>query len=456
MYQGYLSIHGTEVFNNNRVTSYLSNGLAQSSMSVKGAICGCEYIGTGPYVTPSFDDAPWYDPSNPDSALFAGMFVESIEGFDSPWGQAGRTAVDSAILGGSLGPLRPGLRTITITGWLFGKTCCATQYGLGWITQALRNGACKPPEPIADCDDVCEWVQACIDAQDRDQCGGLGTMEFYACCPTILDDPCHELEVDETLIDHKRFMCRVGLINGPVVLNRFGSCCASCGNTAIQVQYTLAAEVPYIYQAPFEICDVTIDVNNVYECEYACCDEDEPSPCLSNFTVPKLNTTLTGNCFCEPWGTVRGCCTLENTSYSEEIVTQIFVYAGGGEIRNLRIAAYELPDSVDDCDCDFFVGDNFSLAECQWKVGEALIPWIPASGWITLDGACRKVEFTWRGQTSNGARYVSGGTSGRPTDKFPVANPCKKLCIVAYADPNNTPAGLQMIVRGVRRGLVLA
>ena len=149
MWNGYGYYASTELWNNRRTVAYLANGLKLPTLSITPG-CQCESLdplfcdqGTGTdgaYTNPAADDAPWYDPLVPDSAEFAGMFVESVTGFDST---LRREVIDGAIGGGTLGPLRRGPRCLTVTGWLFGKTCCGAEYGLQWLTEALTGGACE-------------------------------------------------------------------------------------------------------------------------------------------------------------------------------------------------------------------------------------------------------------------------------------------------------------------------
>jgi len=185
MWTGYGRFQDTEIWSNERVISYLRGdplngvpGLRTPSTSFV-ADCGCVTARTlfcdqgsgvdGAYVSPALDDAPWYDPAVPESAEFAGLFVEDIVGFDST---VRRTISEGAINGGSLGPLKVGARSITVTGWLRAKTCCAAEYGLRWLTEALIGNA------------------ACEDCK-------LGDLYMLKCCPGDDDAICHIAESSE-------------------------------------------------------------------------------------------------------------------------------------------------------------------------------------------------------------------------------------------------------------------
>jgi len=179
MYEGYGFFSQTEIWNHNRLFAYMRGdplngvpGLRQPSTSLQ-LDCACESgqplfcdQGSGPngeYVSVEADDAPWYDPLVPESVEFAGLFVESVDGFGSP---VRRNVREGAISGSSLGPLRLAGRTLTVTGWLRAKTCCAAEYGLQWLTEALIGGT------------------ACADCS-------LGDLFMLKCCPPDSDSDCH-------------------------------------------------------------------------------------------------------------------------------------------------------------------------------------------------------------------------------------------------------------------------
>ena len=183
MYSGYAFFNQTEIWNHNRTLAYMRGdplngvpGLRQPTTSVETG-CSCESgqplfcdQGSGPdgeYVSVEADDAPWYDPAVPESVEFAGLFVTAIEGFDSP---VRRDVREGAIAGSSLGPLRLAGRTITVTGWLRAKTCCAAEYGLSWLTEALIGGT--------NCDNC-----------------SLGDLRMLKCCPPAEDSECHVSDV---------------------------------------------------------------------------------------------------------------------------------------------------------------------------------------------------------------------------------------------------------------------
>jgi hypothetical protein len=53
--------------------------------------------------------------------------------------------------------------------------------------------------------------------------------------------------------DFARNLYRVGLVDGPKVLERFGTCCTECRCTNLKVQFTLTSELPWIF-SDVEFC----------------------------------------------------------------------------------------------------------------------------------------------------------------------------------------------------------
>jgi hypothetical protein len=89
-------------------------------------------IGDAPYV---LENAPWYNPSIPESAEFAGVWVLEVQGFDSvPWN---RDVNDSICGGGVPSRPRPTARTLTFSALLVACTNAGARYGLQWLNCVL-------------------------------------------------------------------------------------------------------------------------------------------------------------------------------------------------------------------------------------------------------------------------------------------------------------------------------
>lgn len=156
-------LSGEEIVNDARTLAYLDAGYGHPSLRVSG--CSCPRIreliecGSDPYVSPAADPAPWYDSSVPESADFAGFLMTEFEGLGSTFT---RVNVDKITGGAVLGRLRPQPRTLTWRGYLFGRSDCAVQFGLKWLTSNLRGSSCF--------------------------CGGED-LDLLVCCPDLIDAP---------------------------------------------------------------------------------------------------------------------------------------------------------------------------------------------------------------------------------------------------------------------------
>jgi hypothetical protein len=453
VYTGYLYFNSSEIGNNERVTAYLKGdpvngieGLANPNMSV-AASCGCTNARPlycdqgsgvdGAYTSPRLDDAPWFDPDVPDSEEFAGFFIEEMTGFDST---VSREFTDGAISGGSLGPLRLAGRCMTVTGWLLGRTCCGTEYGLRWLQEALMGNnfcedcaygdlymlKCCPPDEdtchteevgvtetvagtdvgftltdnadgtytivvddavpanlISDPDGAVNNtdgpIPACYGAGNSfrfvlaDDVGAIFTffvpfeaVTSFITAPsgagasatftvdTTVEGSCDDVAryilrfTDQVGIylgthdsgdaivtnsptqvrcfetvagidpqDYIRLLHRVGLTEGPTVLERMGTCCQNeCGCTALRVEFTICSEYPHIFSdVDYCIEDQTFDFDNCYcyDTRQLCnnCRTNDSTKIVQRETQrPKCNITLRhDNTWCsEGWSeSEEGC-----------------------------------------------------------------------------------------------------------------------------------------------------
>src|SRR5690242_19563402 len=131
----FATLNGYEVVNTQRTIDYIRNFGLPISIDEDcwcpqiQTLAGCEPA-TG-YKFPSTDTAPWYDPAIPESGDFLGLLVTEFDGLGSTFT---RQTFDTLNGGAVLGRLRPQARTLTWRGFLFGRTCCAAEYGLRWLT----------------------------------------------------------------------------------------------------------------------------------------------------------------------------------------------------------------------------------------------------------------------------------------------------------------------------------
>ncbi|HUW00731.1 MAG TPA: hypothetical protein VMW08_00125 [Acidimicrobiales bacterium] len=588
---GYLT-RGTdrvEIWNNDRVLHYLQgdplgltgsppvNGLKHKTTRVE-VNCGCTTLrplycekgsGTdGAYRSPELDGAPWYDPDVPESAEFAGLIVETIEGFDSV---VRRTVTDAAIRGGSLGPQRLGARTLTVTGWLRAKTCCAAEYGLRWLEAALTGGACDdcalgelsmfrccPPDdeggyfeqvpPTAQFDPqtpgtltvtdlgggIYDFVYDDFDRSNVVSLQGGAVNNALGFLPVTLNgadpegmaqisigaDPAgpeinfsisyglitaqadvasgtgRELSLTiDTNIDlglpvenqtrddlaaaladwitlygdgaviaakpfsngraytakdgpdpanYDREVLRLGLVDGPTVIERNGTCCDSCGCTDLRVQFTLASESPFIF-GPIDWCledaSFLTEPENEYCLSLFCGDCPEAADPFFRLTCggdtifappPVFNPIIT--CYCDPWVQYRMCCSLSNEADWNEASTVIRVEAGNATLRHMKIQAFINPFGDDrPCPCD--PDDLFWLCRDPCSVIE--IAELPSGSILTVDSRSRISTLELAGGGSQGGTRFITGERGVPFEWVDLAA-CSTVCFLITVDANHS------------------
>lgn len=419
MWAGYGYLNGVELWNNQRTTDYLRGnpvaglaGLALPTTTVT-PWSGCDYAyelfcdpplveNAFRYTTPANDDAPWYDSGVPESGEFAGLFVTEVVGFDSV---VERSVAQGAIRGSSLGPLRLSGRTITVTGWLRAGSCCGAEYGLRWLAEALiQSTAC------ADC--------------------AIGEMFMLKCCPTV-DCP--------DAMDYLRYLERVGLVDGPKVVDRMGTCCASCGYTNLKVQFTLVSESPYLfsevdwcaYEEAFPEEEVQYDF-------YSGCD-DCGEPAVDSFVpdcgpvpvVPPAPYMVPSNCYCDPWCSKQLLCSFENPYQWNDATGYIEISTGNAPLKNLKISGYRNPYADQGLSCaDFIAQDGF---ECIAACAVLEIAELPSGSTLVIDGRTRTVSLRLAGGTYvPGLRYISGEDGG-PFGWFDIGY-CQTLCLLVTVD----------------------
>jgi hypothetical protein len=422
MYAGYgYGLNGTEIWNNLRVLDYLSGNPATFTLPMRnvaqyvnrGAECSnvlslvCDPPLSGDrYTSPAGDDAPWYDPQIPESADFAGLYVEEVTGFDSV---VERSISTAAIYGGALGPLKLGPRQITVTGYLFASTCCAAEYGLHWLTEALIASS--------GCDDC-----------------GLGDFYMLKCCP-----PDDVYEPDPA--DYARIMLRTGLLDGPKVVDKFGTCCDACGYTTLKVQFTIASELPYLFsdlsyalfEEPFDPEEQSLDF-------YGFCDDCPPvaeeiwTPECGGVTLaPPQAFTITDPCYCDPWCSKKLCATVQNVADWNSLSTVVEVAAGSATLKNLKISvwankAYELGVP---CPCDDIGSDEYW--KCREPCNVLQIAEMPSGSKLMIDSRQRVALLELAGGSIQSAlRLISSpGTTGIEWLDLPQ---CTTFCFIVTAD----------------------
>lgn len=422
--ESWLCLGGAEITSSCRSSVYAANGFRPLGVTITP--CGCcgtpaqwaSAMGEAPYTNPTADHAPWYAASEPNSGDFGGFIVVSIDGLGG--GPITRELTQRVNGRGSfIGPKVQASPTIIVEGYLFGKTCCSVDYGLRWLGTTLQ-GTCG-----ADCDG--------------------DTLSFLDCCPDFAG--CAPTTPFNCLTPHLRYLENVKLIQSPIVLEKYGSCCGSCSGTAyMRVRFQLAASAPCVYRdlvpivtaQPFAAADPTnCDVTWVLVADGETCPDDtictgDPD-CLADpdcLTVPAPpSAPLPSNpCICSSFNTRRTCVDIPSGSIPEytEGLPVLTINSGSNALRQIRVRFWlnntgEPVDNLDACD----------------TCGEVTLSKIPAFSEFTFDAKTRKATITCPGSASTDATPLMGSSGGTLPIAWPeisCASARFTMCVEADSD----------------------
>jgi hypothetical protein len=205
-WDGYFEYAGTAIINVSRTEAYAKNaGLSWFKPYYKNTSLAPMLAET--YRSPVIDnDAPWLDPSVPESYEFYGAYPVSVTGIEDS--SRTSTVTQNVDDGAFATRLRHGNKSPVFNVLLIGETDAACDYGFKWLKQALLTGACDedglPPlcylasEPQVDLDDSqLVWV---ADDGGTDLDGGaptdLGGDDLDDGSPYVGDDDDFEPDLD--------------------------------------------------------------------------------------------------------------------------------------------------------------------------------------------------------------------------------------------------------------------
>lgn len=409
--QSWLCLGGQELTSSCRSSVYASNGFRPVGVDINP--CGCcgtpaqwaAAMADTPYTNPKDDNAPWYSATEPDSEFFGGFMVRSIDGLGA--GPITRQLTQRANGRGSfIGPAVQSSPVITVTGILFGKTCCSVDYGMRWLGINLQ-GSCG-----ADCDgDELSFLDCCPDFT------GCATAD-----PVVTPFDC--------LTPHLRFLEGVQLIASPRVTARYGACCGICEGTAyMEIEFQLAATQPCVYRAPVVIatdqpfeaedpdaCDITwVLVADGETCpdDTICLDAVDclaDPDCLGGIPAAPTAPVPVNPCICNSLNTRRTVVEIPAGSIPEytEGLPFVTIKSGSEALRQVRVRfwqanAGQTVDQLDACDA----------------CGEVTLSQIPADSTFTFSSKTRKSLVECPGSAETDATPLMGSAGGT----LPVAYP---------------------------------
>jgi hypothetical protein len=437
----YASICGdTELWNRARLARYMGNGVNPKVSLACSPTPGLEELvpciedqapAPDGYNLPELDPAPWYDPLAPESKDFAGLLV--LETKLSP--AIDRRLVQRVGHGAVLTRTRFAGRTLYVRGMLVGRTCCASTYGLRWLTQALLGNPCAG-------------------------CSGY-SLTFLTCEPSKMEGDCFTVYEGDTQVPYYRpdedsewenglsFVRRMhdaGLLQGPEVVGRVGSDCG-CGCAGLtEIEFTIGLGVPWLYRLPDQLVNeatlggCSTDLCMVEFQAGGACDPiggecPEPYDCAEDPNcveiAPPLGATPLQQCGCVPLVVGRNCVSVPAGPARFEQALTVEISAGATDLRNVAVRAWDNEAGVDCC-----APENSSVLQDCAADATLLVSHVPAGGVLRFDSERRQVTITCAdGSTWPAGRNVSTA-HGLPFDWLEAV--CGATCVTIDIDCAHT------------------
>lgn len=452
----YGALCSNELWNMERTAQYILNGIKPGRFNFRCSGCpGLQDIlpcidsevpvGQPSYQLPEIDNAPWYDPAVPESRNFAGLYITSVT-MSSPYT---RTSTANIGDGATLGRLKRNARTLVVTGFLVGKTCCASDAGLRWLTSALGGSGCAGGD-CEGCD--FDFLACCPYTGDEDSCL---TTEDSSGNQTVYMRSSETGEMTRGS-DFWRRLKHVGVVSGPEVLQCVGASCG-CGCAALtEVTFTLLAGNPYI----MHIGEVIADAESLADCGAELCsitwvpkaaamaagiscttgcvepvadfleDPNCPLPAL-----PPEPIVATSNCGCLPADSKQICFSAAPERVWGDSTLILQVFSGATELRDLDIYVQQNPAGQD---CEEFT--DYCTACLSMR-----ITYVPPNSIFELNGEERTVTVTRGSEVRNASQNLTAG-DGTAFDWPDIA--CAPVCIcVRYGCESTDPAATISLIR---------
>lgn len=248
VYSGYLDLGGREVINGGRTSAYLQLLLPTLNVAPCNDCEGLyEALGQKPYTSPLVDQPSWFDPDNPDTWDFYGLYPLSFEGFEDATTAA--TVTEFIYDGGAVSPPRRATRSMRVTGLLIGLDKAAVSAGMVWLRNVLRPGECG----------------------SNRACSGDHLSYFISCPPLCLDSPDlvdHPPEsvrscstgavltpISACAMPYERHLYNAVVVDGPRIVEEYDPMCGAM----IRVEFTIVAGVPTPFGTAQQVTDVIVD-----------------------------------------------------------------------------------------------------------------------------------------------------------------------------------------------------
>lgn len=399
----YLCLGGTPIVDKARLSAYLSIGLGQPDMQCRDC-APCPDLATGLGYPNGYgiQDAPWYDPNEPESAEFAGLYITSVTGLEP--GLYNRPIVENAGIGAVLGQSKQAAPQIVVSGILFARTCVAMEFGYRWLRKALQ-GSCSPTTV----------------------CGGDDLVFLAANLDVFPDADCGPVDLVSYVSSYMRTFKGAALVNGPTISDIVPRGCPSCYECGfLEVTFTLSAADPCVYREPRDFIDAAafqvfepddcIIWDNTGNCtDEADCPTDaacSTDPNCQDIAPPSMPTVL-NTCVdeCLPAFYYRVFAEVPDGSFTAagEGTLIISIYAGDEPLNGVQVQVWEnplglAPDLLSDCDACASISVSYVAAEST----------------LVIDGASRTATINCTGGASQRANPFIANSSGSANFTYPT------------------------------------
>lgn len=417
MYAGYLEYAGVEIINDARAAAYGAAAGIGITCDECPEISGA--VGDDPYdwYGGAGEEAPWWDPTRPESRQFLGVLAEEVTGLEDA--QAEREPTDLIGDGVALGPLRRKGREMAFTVHLVARDEAGVSYGIAWLASALRGGACA--------ESACQGDEMCM----------------FAYCP-----------ISPRGTDEIRHLYDVGLMEGPKIEERQT---LSGGGILAKTTFTLVAANPLIYSDPLPGAKWVqldkganlygIDPDAVYErCrDPRSCVED---PECDQPKMPPRPPVPRSPCLPKGKGNFRQTLiTVEPESAPEwhELVPLIELEPGSRDMRRLIVRFWSNPTGTD---CT-------KLSDPCAACFDVQVPYVPKKSVLTVDGRTQRARVECPPDKDTGTRAVGTpqmyGPGGR-SFTWPVFQCPTGICVEVLSERETTAKDAKVKVELVARG----
>ena len=383
----------TEIANSRRVVRYMEHGVKNISAEVMTDDSWpglATWLGReDDWILPELDeDCPWYDPSIPASAEFAGVWPMQVEGLDST--PLDRETIEGAVVGGSFGVDRIPPRVITVEAVLIARSPAGLRYGVEWLGSALRGSNCRDG-------------------------GGPRRLQFLNSAPAM-DDRMTPENIQLAGNAESRMVVDVVQTGALEIEESFGTWALEGHQpTGVRVSFELTAGVPYIWRTPLSLAsglrpadgvERTLRFENVDEYgNLARCEgqlstlvDPEAAP-LVDIARPVSVNALAGT---KPLVSRRSSWVLEGGRLPlwAETVPSVIIESGSQAERSIRLQWVEgVVDTDDDVTCQ--------------TIGEAMVGYVPPNSRMVLDALTGGATvITEDGLELNATPVVSGRWGG--------------------------------------------